>query len=197
MSYIITTGDDNMYLTISDICEKYKLSRKTVERWISTRSLPAIKLNEKNGAVRIEASIFEKWLNGQNSKNPIDKMRWCEYELKYKINMDLNESCKDRNSIIKEYDCFQFHYPQDFFVILKNDKKLLIQVAFYGYEGKNFFYNAAEKIQKIYKDEGFISVLININNYVVPKISMKKENLKFVIVEPSEVLLFSILEYIN
>jgi hypothetical protein len=187
------------YLTIADICDKYQLSRKTVERWINTRSLPAIKLNEKNGAVRIDANVFERWLNEQNSKNLSDRIHWWEYELKYRISMDLLEATKDINSSIKEYDCFKFYYPQDFYVVMKNGKKILIQIAFYGYEGEKFFDNVAERIQQIYnKDEiDFISVSININNYSVPKKSLEYNKVKFVVVEPSEVLQFNIIEHFN
>ena len=54
------------YVTIADICSKYDISRKTVERWIATRSLPAVKLNNNNGSIRIQIDEFEKWINAQN-----------------------------------------------------------------------------------------------------------------------------------
>jgi hypothetical protein len=198
MSYIILLRGDfivDEYITIADICDKYKVTRKTVERWASMRSLPFVKLNDNNGAIRIKENEFQRWLDGLNSKNPIIKMRWCEYELKLKIHIDLFNKYKEK-TLITEFDCFRSIFPQDFYIKLDNDTKYLINCSYYGHEGKGFFDDVAESINSRYTEK-FICILININGFKYPSEPIRIHNATFIIVEPNEILNFEILNYIK
>ncbi|MCH5460922.1 helix-turn-helix domain-containing protein [Bacillus cereus] len=103
------------YKTINQICEEYNISRKTVERWMKA-GLPYIKLNNNNGSVRIKEEDLQKMINGKNSENPINRMRWGEYQAKMAISFDLAEAKKNDSTLIKNYDEFKLCYPQDFHV---------------------------------------------------------------------------------
>ncbi|MEO2077375.1 MAG: helix-turn-helix domain-containing protein [Bacillus sp. (in: firmicutes)] len=185
------------YVTISDICSKYGISRKTVERWIATRSLPAIKLNTNNGSIRVNIDAFEKWINAQNDLNPIKKLHWCEFELKYKISFDLNEEKKSLNSIVSRYDNYKTEYPQDFFISLKNNSKVLVNIRPYSedFSSQSFRQEVTEKFIKQYGKEINLLILeIDINANQVKVEDQTFENVKFKVLNSGEILEFDIME---
>lgn len=47
------------------------------------RGLPYIKLNNNNGSVRIDEGEIQKMINGMTNENPINRMRWGEFQAKF------------------------------------------------------------------------------------------------------------------
>ncbi|MFK5709392.1 helix-turn-helix domain-containing protein [Lysinibacillus sp. FSL K6-0057] len=122
-------------LTINEICEHYKISRKTVERWMH-RGLPVVKLNANNGSVRIEEYQLEKWLSGLNAEKIGDRIRWHEYELKHQISYDLASCQSNKNTFIQLVDECKLIYPHDYYIKLENGKEILISIQ--CSDGKTF-----------------------------------------------------------
>lgn len=103
------------YLTIDEISHLFKVTRKTIERWIK-KGLPTIKVS---GSIRINPNDLEKWIEGTNSDNPIKRMIWLERELKEKIILDLHNEYEKKN--LEDFDYFKLHYPHDIYLKLKSD----------------------------------------------------------------------------
>jgi len=55
------TNDD--LLTIGDIIDIVRVTRRTIYRWIATKGLPAVKIGK---TIRINRVAFEKWLEERN-----------------------------------------------------------------------------------------------------------------------------------
>jgi excisionase family DNA binding protein len=58
MSTITTTR----LLTIPEVARLFRLSRDSVYRKIKAGEIPALRLNEGHGALRIDADELERWL---------------------------------------------------------------------------------------------------------------------------------------
>ncbi|MDM5250814.1 helix-turn-helix domain-containing protein [Lysinibacillus sp. G4S2] len=139
--------------TINEICEEYSISRKTVERWMNT-GLPYVKLNSNNGSVRIKEEDVQKMINGMTNENPINRMRWGEFQAKLAISQDLFEDRQHNlSSKIEFYDEFKLSYPQDFYVII-GETNVLINVS--SIDSKHFDSFSLEEQEKIFKRKFFV-----------------------------------------
>lgn len=195
-------------LTINEICEQYKISRKTVERWMQ-RGLPVVKLNSNNGGVRIEEYHLRKWLDGLNAERIGDRIRWHEYELKHQISYDLDRERRNENTFIQLVDTFKLMYPHEYYIKLENGKEVLILIQ--CSEGESMkFYRSQKFIDN--QVEGFISQFHNGNSkpyLLILDIDLGNEDVKYtlnfdatqiinkVVIKSQDIFEFDIIEYLK
>jgi excisionase family DNA binding protein len=51
----------NEYLTTEELCSRFKLTRKTIDRW-RKKGLPFIKIN---GSIRFDEKAVDEWVKNQ------------------------------------------------------------------------------------------------------------------------------------
>lgn len=187
------------YLTIDEISQSFKVTRKTIERWIK-KGLPTIKVS---GSVRINPESLEKWIEGINSDNPIKKAIWLERELREKIIFDLYDEY-DKKKL--DFDYFKCYYPHDIYIKPKNDLEnqsyvinvcslpdYQLQEGFWEELNRKFnlnFNNSQSDILKL------IVVYSNFSLLEKPFETRIIGNTKLIILNPSEIINFNILDEI-
>ena len=124
------------------------------------------------------------------------KMHWCEFELKYKMSFDLNEEKNSINGIVTSYDNYKIEYPQDFFILLKNNNKILVNIRPYSedFSSNSFAEGVKDKfIEQYGKEINLLIIEIDINGNQVEIKEQTFENVRFKVLNSREILGFDII----
>ncbi len=181
------------YLTIDEIATAFKVTRKTIERWIK-KGLPAYKFA---GTVRINPEDFKKWIEWierSNSDNTMRKTTRCVAEFKEKIILQLFS--------IEKIDYFQYPF-WDIYLPNKNygiNIRILPELKSFD----NFWLEFVDTFKKFKEGKGlsesFKFILIYLNYFKVIKPFGNKnfdENFKVIILDSDELETFEIFNIIN
>lgn len=144
----------NKHVSIKDICETYQVSRKTVERWVHSEGLPYIKIG---GLIRIKSDELEKWINGRNPVNVVNKFHSYFMSLKTKI-----DSLSDEGYIV---DSTKLKCPYDFF-IEKDDMSFVLDIRGFDvtYLNETYLKDKVRQILYVTEWQPAIIFLIDVDN---------------------------------
>ncbi|GEM_PF-806294 len=184
------------YLTIDEISQLFKVTRKTIERWMK-KGLPTIKVS---GSIRINPDDLEKWIEGTNSENPIKKMIWLERELKEKIILDLHDEHEKKN--LEDFDYLNLRYPQDIYIKPKSDlknKSYVINIRSLPNSPlpEDFWYTLDETFNKNFNNatNDILKLIVVYSNFSLldkPFNIKVTGNTKIIILNPTEIINFNI-----